>query len=134
MSDIPADLLDAPVSDRDIATIAAKYLTKWEDLSPFLGLTRPQESNIRHTFQDYSDKKREALRQWKTNEGDAATYRAFITAATAASNKELVDNVKAMLRARQQPPRNGAAVAVDSRPEQQARILSELINNLLPPV
>ena len=100
MSDI---LLDTQVSDEDVATIAARYLTKWEELRPHLGLTHPQEVAIRSTFHDYNDQKREALHKWKELKGKDATYRAFITAATAISNMELVDNVKTMLRTRGKP-------------------------------
>ena len=89
------------MSDVDIVTIAGMFLTQWEKLSPFLGLIPAQEGMIRRTFRDYSDQKREALRQWKRNKGHAATYRALITAATAASNMDLVDNVKAMLQTRE---------------------------------
>ena len=97
MSDIPAELLDTLVSDTDVATIAAKHLKKWEELSPFLGLTELHEIEVRNNFEDYSDQKRQALRKWKEIKGDAATYRAIIDAATAMSNEDLVDKVKAML-------------------------------------
>ena len=77
------------------------YLTQWEELSPFLGLTRQQEATIRLDFKDYNNQKQEALRKWKQIKGDAATYRAFIAAARATSNMDLVDNVKAMLQTRE---------------------------------
>ena len=70
-------------------------------MSPFLGLTPQHEKEICHNFMDYGDQKQEALRQWKKIKGHAATYRAFIDAATAISNMDLVDNVKAMLQTRQ---------------------------------
>ena len=101
-SDISVELLETPVSDQDVATIS-KYLTKWEDLSPFLGLTQQDETNIRNTYRDYSDQKRQALRKWKEMKGDAATYWALITAANEIFNMELVDKVKAMLRTRKKP-------------------------------
>ena len=99
-SDISAELLDSPVSDQDVATIT-KCLTKWEDLSPFLGLTRQDETNISNTYRDYSDQKRQALHKWKEIKGDPATYRALITAAKKIPNMELVDNIQAMLRRRE---------------------------------
>ena len=58
---ISSDVLDTPISDQDIAAIARDYLVKWEELTPHLGLTAPQEHNIRRTFQEYDDQKREAL-------------------------------------------------------------------------
>ena len=97
MSDI---LLDTQVSDEDVATIAVHYLTTWEELTPYLGLTHTQEVEIRNTFRGYGDQKREALHKWKQFKGKDATYRAFIAAATEASNKDLVDKVEAMLRKR----------------------------------
>ena len=103
MSDIPALLLDTPVSDPDVTTIAAEYLTSWEELSPFLNLTKQHETDIRKDFTEHSNQKRQALLKWKMINGDAATYRAFITAATKASNMELADKVKAMLRTKEKP-------------------------------
>ena len=100
-SDISTELLNTPVSDKDIATIA-EYLVEWEELSPHLELTRPQEAVIRrNAFKDYGHQKREALRKWREIKGSAATFGAFIAAAKA--NMELVDNVKAMLRTRDKP-------------------------------
>ena len=100
-SSIPAELLDTPVSDTDLSKISAEYLRKWENLSPELKLTPQQETEIKETLRDYDEQKREALRKWREIKGNAATYRAFIAAATAISNIQLVDNVKAMLQARE---------------------------------
>lgn len=97
-SNISAELLDTPINDRDISKIATEYLRKWEELSPELGLTPQQETRIHETFRDYDDQKREALRKWKEIKGDAATYRAFIVAARAISNMELVAKVKGLLQ------------------------------------
>ena len=105
MSDITVDLqlMDTPVSDTDVTTIAAEFLTSWEELSPFLGLTKQHETDIRKDFQEHSSQKRQALLKWKKIKGKSATYRAFIAAATAASNEELGDKVKAMLQMRETP-------------------------------
>ena len=102
-SDISPELLDTPVSYTDVAKIAADFLASWEELSPHLELTPEQEAEIRNTFKDYGIQKREALRRWKKNKGNTATYRAFTTAATATSNMELVDRVKAMLQTKGTP-------------------------------
>ena len=102
-NDISPELLDIPVSYADIAIVAADFLVNWEELSPHLELTRQQEAEIRNTFKDYGTQKREVLSKWKKIKGNAATYRVFIAAATATSNIELVDNVKAMLRTKEKP-------------------------------
>ena len=98
---IPRELLDAPVSDLDIAKIAS-YLTNWEALSPWLGLTGSQEEEIRNTYRDYAEQKRRVLRKWKQIKGDTATHRACIATASAISNMELADNVRALLRTQRQ--------------------------------
>ena len=102
-SDISPELLDTPVSYADLARIANDFLENWEELSPHLELNPQQEAEIRNTYKDYGAQKREALRKWKKIKGDAATYRAFVTAATATSNKELVGRVKAMLQTKDTP-------------------------------
>ena len=99
-SNISAELLDTPITHQDLSKIASNYLRKWEELLTELKLTPQQETEIKETLRDYDDQKRGALRKWREINGNAATYRALITAATAISNMELVDNVKAMLQAR----------------------------------
>ena len=100
---IPSYFLDTPITDQDIATIARDYLRSWEELTPHLELTVPQENEIRRTFREYADQKREALRMWKRNKGNGATYDSFITAAETISNMQLADNVRALLKARLPP-------------------------------
>ena len=98
MSDI---LLDTPVSDEDVTTIAARYLTTWQDLTPYLGLDHTQAVAIRKTyFYDYDTQKREALYKWRQIKGDEATYRALITAAKKIPNMQLVGKVKDLLQAK----------------------------------
>ena len=102
--------LEIPITDQDIATIARDYLVKWEELSPHLELTAPQENEIRQTFKEYADQKHEALRTWKRNKGNGATYRTFITAAETISNVQLADNVRALLKERLQHTSTGLLV------------------------
>ena len=103
--EISAELLDAPVSNPDLTAIA-RLLGEWEELSPHLRLTPQQEIEIRRDNVNYGAQKRGALRRWKINNGAAATYRAFIAAAIAASNVDLADSVKSTLRMREKPSGN----------------------------
>ena len=107
---IPSYLLDTPITDQDIATIARDYLVRWEELSPHLELTVPQENEIRRTFREYADQKREVLRTWKRNKGNGATYDSFITAAEAISNMQLADNVRALLKKQLQHTATGERI------------------------
>ena len=86
------------IPHEQLATIARKYLIKWEELTPSLGLTRQDEVNIRATYRDYADQKCEALYTWKCNKGDGATYDAFIAAAEGISNMELADGVRDVMK------------------------------------
>ena len=96
-------MLDTLITDQDIAIIARDYLVVWEELSPHLDLTASQEHNIRQTFRRYEDQKREALRMWKRNKGNGATYRILITAAETISKMKLADNVRALLKKQVSP-------------------------------
>ena len=90
--------MDTPITDHVIAIIAGEYLVRWEELAPHLKLTVPQEESIRATFRVYGDQKCEVLRTWKRNNGNGATYRTFITAAENASNRQLADDIRALLQ------------------------------------
>ena len=93
-------LLDAQITNQDIATIARDYLVSWEEISSHLELTDPQQYSIQKTFRRYEDQKREALLMWKRNRGSKATYSAFIAAAETLSNIRLADDVRSMLMRR----------------------------------
>ena len=86
------------VSHEQLTTIARQYLTKWEELTPSLGLTQQDEINICKTYKDYEDQKREALYTWKRKKGKEATYNAFIAAAEDISNMELADAVRELMK------------------------------------
>ena len=81
-----------------MATIARDYLTKWEELTPSLGLTQQNEVNIRETYRDYADQKREALYIWKRNKGNDATYGTLIAAAEGISNMQLADGIRDLMK------------------------------------
>ena len=89
--------LDGEISDGDIEKIAREYLTDWKGLRPHLGLSRPQEVEINESSTDYGEQKRAFLYMWKEQEGSGATYRALITAAEKIKNKQLAENVEAMV-------------------------------------
>jgi hypothetical protein len=86
------------VSDRDLAVIARDHLTDWENLQPFLGLSRAQKKEIARSYPgDYGLQKQECLEVWKEKIGREATYRALISAAEEARDQQLADNIRDML-------------------------------------
>ena len=84
----------------------------WEELLPHLELTVQQEHSIQQTFKDYDYQKREALRTWKRNKGNGATYGSFITAAETISNVQLADSVRALLKKRAQEASTGVRITI----------------------
>ena len=97
------DPLDAQIIEEDAATIAREYVTRWEELSPYLGLRSQEEEAIRGTFRNYDDQRREALKKWRARKGKSATYRAFMDAANRAGNADLADNVEEFVRTKPPP-------------------------------
>ena len=90
--------LKKTIPHEQLAIIARKYLTKWEEVTPSLGLTHQDEVNIRETYRDYANQKREALYTWRRNKGDGATYGALIAAAEDISNQQLADGVRKLMK------------------------------------
>ena len=93
---VPGELLDSQVNDIHLALIA-RDLKRWEELAPLLGLTEAQEEEVRGTFRDYGDQKREALRRWRQIKGSDATYRQLIITLCRIENVELADKVATMV-------------------------------------
>ena len=90
--------LKKAIPHEHLAKIARELIIKWEELTPSLGLTQQDEVNIRETFRDYANQKREALYTWKRNKGDGATYGALIAAAEGISNQQLEDGVRKLMK------------------------------------
>ena len=90
--------LDDVISRKSLTVIARDHLKNWKTFGPFLGLTEQQETAIANNNpHDYDLQKRECLEVWKKRRGREATYRALISAAEEARDKELADNIKGML-------------------------------------
>ena len=95
LTGVPDGGLDRVISDRDVAVIARDHVTHWENLAPFLGVTRTKEQEIAMSYPgDYGKQKRECLYVWKEMEGERATYRAFIAAVEDAGNQQLAHAVR----------------------------------------
>ena len=91
--------LDDVISRRYLAAIAWNHITHWEPLGPFLDLTRQQKVEIAQKYRgNYGLQKRECLEVWKEVTGDGATYRALISAAEEAQDKQLADNIRNIIQ------------------------------------
>ena len=101
MATVVIESLDKKVTDRDVNKLA-EFMPEWEAMRVPLGLDHAKKRVIKEE-RDYEEQKRECIEQWRTQEGDKATYRAFINAAREAKMNGLADQVVAMLRKRETP-------------------------------
>ena len=91
--------IDDVISRKVLAVIARDYVKHWKMLGPFLDLSRQQEIAITETYpNNYHLQKRECLEVWSDMKGTGATYRAFITAAEEARDRDLAHRVKDMTK------------------------------------
>ncbi len=73
MGDVPAAKLDKECSDDDLNVIS-QSLTRWREVSPWLGLTEAEEEEIRDG-QTLKRQRVDVLRKWKAKQRDRATCR-----------------------------------------------------------
>ena len=94
---VPNWCLNLTVSDEHIAEIA-KNMTKWQELAPFLNLTKAEEEDIVEQYQcDLPLQKREALQKWKEKNRSGATYRRLIVTFCSQGRADLAEKVKDFL-------------------------------------
>ena len=97
--------IDDVISRKVLAVIARDYVKHWKILGPFLDLSRQQEIAITETYpNNYHLQKRECLEVWSDTKGTGATYRAFITAAEEARDRDLAHRVKDMTKSQSPSP------------------------------
>ncbi len=75
---VPAEKLDQLCSRDDLNEIS-KSLTHWPEVSPFLGLTRADEEDVRtkhdRAVSGVTRERVDVLRRWQENQKERATYR-----------------------------------------------------------
>ncbi len=77
LRDTPTEKLDQNCSNDDLNVIS-QSLTRWEDVSPWLGLTEAEEEEIEVKARNGRALGRlriDVLRKWKAKQGEGATYR-----------------------------------------------------------
>ena len=109
---IPSERLDSPVTDIQIADLASELET-WEELVPYLGLTRAEKKEIQVDYQGrYGLQKRQALQKWQSKLGrgpNGATYHNLIIALCRAKETEVAEKVRNLLT----EPEESATSAAD---------------------
>ncbi len=74
LKDVPSEKLDQNCSNSDLNVIS-QSLTRWEDVSPWLGLTEAEEEEITRHGRGLGRLRIDVLRKWKAKQGEGATYR-----------------------------------------------------------
>ncbi len=78
LRDVPAEKLDQQCSRDDLNEISMS-LTRWPEVSPFLGLTEADEEDVRaksdRAVSGVTRERVDLLRRWQENRKEAATYR-----------------------------------------------------------
>ena len=94
---LPPLCLDHTISDLHIAEMA-KVMTEWQELAPFLDITRAEENEIVEQYRGRLQlQKREALQKWKEKNGSKATYRRLIVIFCTQSRVNLAEALKGLL-------------------------------------
>ena len=88
--------LSDPCSDGHLVKIA-KSISDWRAVSPLLGLTEAEESEIFESIHSVAAKKIAMLRKWKQKHGAKATYRRLCRVFDDCERADLVDKVKQLL-------------------------------------
>ena len=84
-------------SDYNLAKIAT-YISDWRAISPLLGLTEAEESDITESTQSVPTRKIAMLRKWKQKHGASSTYEKLRQVfETDCGRADLVDKIKQLL-------------------------------------
>ena len=92
----PAATWNQPCSDGHLSKIA-KSISDWRAVSPFLGLTEAEESEILESTHSIPARKMAMLRKWKQKRGVKATYKGLCRVFGDCERADLVDEVKQLL-------------------------------------
>ena len=128
LKNVPPKKLDQPCSDEHISKLAL-YITDWQSLAPFLGLTEAEESEIVEDGNKARMKKIKMLRKWRNKKGEKATYRNL---AEVLLDIEETDLVEKLCRLIWQPQRiSGLQTSIPVDPEEANRSIRCLYANTL---
>ena len=85
-----------PCSDDHLAKIS-KSISDWRAVSPFLGLSGAEDSEIFESTHSVPARRMAMLRKWKEKQGAKATYKRLCRVFEDCDRADLVDKVKQLL-------------------------------------
>ena len=89
--------MDCQCTDQELVSIA-KLIVKWEVIAPFLGISEPEQAEIRRDWPgDYAMQKQDMLRKWKTKRGREATPRELIRVLTETNHVHIAEQIEDMI-------------------------------------
>lgn len=95
--------MDRKPSDLDFANFSKEIVT-WEFLSPYLGITKAEEHELKMDYCDYCQQKQELLFMWRRKKGNEATWRVLAKACEEAKENSLAEKIREMFRPVQATP------------------------------
>ena len=100
LKDVPPEKLDEPCKDEHLCEMAL-YITDWQSIAPFLGLTEAEESDIEKNYDKAMVQKIKMLRKWREKLGRQATYRKLANVFTKLKHANLVEELCDLIWQRQ---------------------------------
>ena len=88
--------LTKPCRD-DHLTKIARWISEWQAISPFLGLTDAEEKEILESTHSVQVRRMSMLRKWKQKHGVEATYERLCQVFTDCERADFVDKIKQLL-------------------------------------
>ena len=85
-----------PCSEGHLAVIA-DCIADWRAVSPFLGLTEAEESEILESIHSVPTRKMAMLRKWKQKRGVKGTYKGLCRVFEDCGRADLVDKIKELV-------------------------------------
>ena len=97
--------MERPCEDLDLTKIS-KFVSSWETIAPFFGITPEEEMEIKRDFaQQYELQKLLMLRKWKNKNGNHATYQKLFDIFTESGQIAVAHRIRDEIVGKQQTAR-----------------------------
>ena len=96
--------MERPCEDLDLTKIS-RFVSSWEAIAPFFGITPEEEVEIRRNYQQYELQKLWMLRNWRSKNGNHATYQKLFDIFTESDQIAIAHRIRDEIVGKQQPAR-----------------------------
>ena len=96
--------MERPCEDLDLTKIS-KFVSRWETIAPFFGITPGEEVEITRNFAQYELQKLWMLRTWRNKNGNDATYQKLFDIFTESDQIAVAHRIRDEIVGKQQTAR-----------------------------